>query len=276
MFLDFAKEFLVPGSFWFLTLAATFCTIALFGPPAWRSRGRAILAIVLAWYWVTSLPITADILRALSLSRVDHLRDASMTRSADVIVVLGNGTLAYHTSVGGIVVPLPQTASNILEGVEQHRQHPTIPIIASGGGASSGFPARAGPGWSGAGDVHSDSEASAIKEALTANGVPSDLISLEDQSTNTREQAADVSRLMKAKGMSVCWLVTAATHMPRAMTAFRAQGIQTIPEPAGPPTSGPLQPQGWLRYLPSSDARSDSRDAIYEVAASIYYWMGGR
>jgi uncharacterized SAM-binding protein YcdF (DUF218 family) len=254
VFVEFAKEFLVPGSTWFLTLAGTCCTLALFGSPTWRSRARIILVLVLGWYWVAALPVTADALRAVALSRANRLRDAeALGRTADAIVVLGNGSIAYRSLAGSVEMPLPQTASNILEALDQHRQRPAMPIIASGG-AERGVP-----------------EAHLIRDALIANGVPGDLVLMEDRSTNTREQAAGVSRLMKAKGMSACWLVTSPTHMPRAMSALHAEGIQTIPEPALP--LGSADVKGWLRYLPSSDARSDSRDAVYEMAASLYYWL---
>jgi uncharacterized SAM-binding protein YcdF (DUF218 family) len=253
VFVEFTKEFLVPGSTWFLTLAATFCTLALFGSPTWRSRARIILVLVLAWYWMAALPVTADALRSIALSRANRLRDAALDRAADAIVVLGNGSIAYHSPNGSVDMPLPQTASNILEALDQHRKRPAVPMIASGGA------------------IHSVPEAHLIRDALIANGVSGDLVFVEDESTNTREQAAGVSRLMKSKGMSVCWLVTSSTHMPRAMSAFRAEGIGTIPEPAAPP--GSAQATGWLRYLPSSDARSVSSDAIYEMAASSYYWF---
>jgi uncharacterized SAM-binding protein YcdF (DUF218 family) len=256
VFVEFSKEFLVPGSTWFLTLVATFCTLALFGSPAWRSRARIILVTVLAWYWVAALPVTADALRSIALSRINRLRDAALDGPADAIVVLGNGSVAYRSPSGSVDVPLPQTASNILEALDQHRKRPTVPMIASGG------PTGRVP------------EAHLIRDALIANGVSGDLVLVEDGSTNTREQAAGVSRLMKSKGMSVCWLVTSSTHMPRAMGAFRAEGIETIPEPAAPPCSA--EAPGWLRYLPSSDARFESRDAVYELAASLYYWTRAR
>jgi uncharacterized SAM-binding protein YcdF (DUF218 family) len=89
---------------------------------------------------------------------------------------------------------------------------------------------------------------------------------VEDQSRNTRENAADAARILKAAGIQTVWLVTSAVHMPRAMSEFSAAGLTVVPVPAGT-LRGP--PHGLMAWLPQPWAMESSHAALYEFLGRL-------
>ena len=59
LLVDFIKEFLIPGSAWFLVIAATVCAVLLSGSPRKRSIGLRLLIGLVTLYWVMSVPAVA-------------------------------------------------------------------------------------------------------------------------------------------------------------------------------------------------------------------------
>jgi uncharacterized SAM-binding protein YcdF (DUF218 family) len=263
-FVEFVKDFLVPGSSWFLILTASVCAGLLFGTPAMRKVGRGALVALVALYWAMSVPIVALVLqRTIGSGGLAHAD--SPVAGPLPIVVLGNGLDTFEAFGATVEVPLAQTAMNTLFALDRYRQFPTSILIASGGaepGAAAG-----------------SSEAAIIADALRRNGVPEDRILLEDRSTTTREQAVATARILAARGAARCILVTSPQQMGRAAEVFQRAGISVIPLPARAVLgrqSGAAH--WWLRLIPSSQARTVSRDVLYEVIASPYYrvrgWVG--
>ena len=56
---EFIKEFLIPGSTWFLLIAATATALLFFGADRKRRLARGILAGLVVFYWVISVPVVA-------------------------------------------------------------------------------------------------------------------------------------------------------------------------------------------------------------------------
>jgi uncharacterized SAM-binding protein YcdF (DUF218 family) len=74
------------------------------------------------------------------------------------------------------------------------------------------------------------SEASLMRDFLTASGVPASAIRLETGSTSTRENALGVGRMLAGEpGRKV--LLTSDYHMFRASRAFRKAGVEIAPRP---------------------------------------------
>ncbi|HSW48993.1 MAG TPA: YdcF family protein [Bryobacteraceae bacterium] len=127
--------------------------------------------------------------------------------SGDVLIVLGGSTLDYG-SVGG---------SSYWRGVYAalfYRQARYSQIVLSGGP----------PGDS--------SAAFALRQFLLAQGVPEQVIRLEDASTTTRENALFTAALLKdTPGRKL--LLTSDYHMYRAARAFERAGLEvaTLPFP---------------------------------------------
>jgi uncharacterized SAM-binding protein YcdF (DUF218 family) len=257
---EFVKNFVVPGSVWFLMLAGSACAALAYGTPRMRNAGRVLLTVVVVWYWTMSLPVVAlGLQRLQSGPRVESL-DGGPTPLP--VVVLGNGLGGYSAFGGTFEVPLGQTAMNTLFALSRYRRFPASIMIASGGTQ---------PGAEGG-----SSEAEVIADALRRNGVPADHILLETTSTTTREQALAVSRILEARGDTQCILVTSPQQMSRAADVFRAAGITAVPLPAGAVMWSPSEPSRWWSGLvPSSQARVVSRDVLYELIAWPYYRIRG-
>ena len=257
---EFVKNFVVPGSTWFLMFAGSICAGLSYGPNRMRKAGRALLAVLLILYWVMSLPVVA-----LALQRVQFGHRAENDGGGSVplpVVVLGNGLGGYSAFGGTFEVPLGQTAMNTLFALERFHRFPGSILIASGGSQ---------PGATGG-----SSEAAVIADALRRNGVPSDHIVLETTSTTTREQAVAVAEILRARGDTACILVTSPQQMSRAADVFRGVGITTVALPAGAVMWSPSESSHWWSWLvPSSQARVVSRDVLYELVAWPYYRMRG-
>jgi uncharacterized SAM-binding protein YcdF (DUF218 family) len=257
---EFVKNFVVPGSSWFLMFTGSICAALLFGTARMRKAGRALLVILLVAYWVMSMPVVA-----LGLQRVQSGHRAENDGGGPAplpVVVLGNGLGGYRAFGGTFEVPLGQTAMNTLFALNRFRRFPASIVIVSGGSQ----PAAAG----------GSSEAAVMAEALRRNGVPSDHILLEATSTTTREQAIAVTRLLQARGDTRCVLVTSPQQMSRASEVFRGVGITAVPLPAGAVMWSPAATSHWWSWLvPSSQARVVSRDVLYELVAWPYYRLRG-
>jgi uncharacterized SAM-binding protein YcdF (DUF218 family) len=70
-----------------------------------------------------------------------------------------------------------------------------------------------------------------MKRVLESEGVPSELIWIENHSRSTHENAMYGSRILREHGVSRVALVVEATRMPRAAAPFRKVGIIVVPAP---------------------------------------------
>jgi len=66
---------------------------------------------------------------------------------------------------------------------------------------------------------------------LEMMGVPREALWLESESRNTYENALYSARILRQKGIERILLVTSASHMPRSVKLFQAQGLEVIPLP---------------------------------------------
>ena len=259
---EFIKEFLIPGSAWFLIISATVCGLLLFGSDRKRAVGRAVLVSLVLVYWVMSLPAVAHGLQSARFGRGSHVPHA-LPPDPLPIVVLGNGLGGYSALGGRIDLPLGQTAMNTLFALERFRMQPASVLIASGGSHSEG----------------GSSEAAVIRDALIRNHVPPDHIFVEETSGTTREQAVASAKIVKQLGAPACIVVTTPQQMGRAIDLFEREGVKVLPLRAGSLlwTIGDAEPW-WHWLIPSTVARAVSRDVIYELMAWPYYrvrgWVG--
>lgn len=259
LLVDFIKEFLIPGSAWFLIIAATVCGLLLFGSARQRAIGRSLLLGLVVLYWVISIPAVA---RGLQIAEFGRLSDppADLPQEPIPIVVLGNGLGGYSALGGRIELPLGQTAMNTLFALDRFRRQPASMMIASGGAHSDG-------GYS---------EGALIRDALIRNHVPADHIIVEETSGTTREQVVASARIVRQLGAATCVVVTTPQQMIRAIDLFVREGIKGLPLPAGSlmwrlDDGSPK----WRWLIPSTTARAVSRDVIYELIAWPYYRLRG-
>jgi uncharacterized SAM-binding protein YcdF (DUF218 family) len=258
---EFIKEYLVPGSAWFLIIAGTVCAAMLFATARIRRIGRLTLVALMITYWIMSLPVVASTLQRLQRGAPVGSVSSAPDRPLP-IVLLGNGLGGFAALGGRIETPLGQTAMNTLFALERFRRYPTSLIIASGGvqpGVDGGAP-----------------EAAVMRDALLRNGVPPDRIVLESTSTTTREQGIATARILKQRDQPDCIVVTSPQQMQRAMDVFRQEGIRTYPLAAGSLLWTLDDNAPWWKWVvPSTVARAVTRDVVYELMAWPYYKARG-
>ncbi|MDF2627814.1 MAG: hypothetical protein K0R39_1645 [Symbiobacteriaceae bacterium] len=102
------------------------------------------------------------------------------------------------------------------------------------------------------------SEASVCAEYLTGQGVPAEVILLEERSTSTLENLANAREIMREKNLTYAFVVTHGFHTKRALLMAEDLSIDAA---AAPVTIRPINE----RYL-----------VFREVAAITYYRLGGR
>jgi uncharacterized SAM-binding protein YcdF (DUF218 family) len=98
-------------------------------------------------------------------------------------------------------------------------------------------------------------EADALADALFAAGVPKEAIVRERCSFSTVENALFTARILERRGARAVGIVTCAWHLPRALRAFRAQGVVCEGVPA------------------HVDGAGAGRRAYWEVREAIASWL---
>jgi len=255
--LDFVKERLHLSSPLALVLVLAIGVAWLWRRPA--SRGaRVYFTAVLFGFWLAATPIGAFALNyplSRGATRVMHARDA---KGADAVVVLGGGILTAE--VGGLVAGT-MNPDSLMRALEAARVAKTIGarvVIASGG-----IPRP---------DLQLKPESELLRDVLIKAGVAPDVIVEDSQSKTTREQAMFAAPLLRARNVQRFVLVTNAAHMRRSLAVFRAAGLDPVSS-AWPASSLEVAPAEVL--MPNSLSLWQSDNAIYEYAATIYYWLRG-
>ena len=101
-------------------------------------------------------------------------------------------------------------------------------------------------------------------------GVPANDIRLETSSRTTFEEARFVSPMVRSEAAEAVFLVTAASHMPRAIAIFKKFGLPLIPAPCGFSDSGKL---GLFGFLPTAATLQENRLLLWEYLGSLFYWF---
>ncbi len=100
-------------------------------------------------------------------------------------------------------------------------------------------------------------------------GVKRDDIIIENGATNTHEQAQLVKKIT---GGERFFLVTSASHMPRAMALFKKAGTSPVPVPADYMAK---VARGLYWYIPRADNVKKSETAFYEYLGLIKERLAG-
>lgn len=175
---------------------------------------------------------------------------------SDVIVVLG----------GGIGLPHPPRrypdlgpgADRLLEGFRLHRAGKADRILLTGGNV---FPQ---PGLQG--------EAFYARELLALWGVAPDAMVTETKSRNTLQNAEYSAAILERNGWEKVLLVTSATHMSRAVLAFRRAGVEVVPVPTDFTAVDASAPEVFS-WIPTIGAFWATTRAVHEYVGRAYYWL---
>jgi uncharacterized SAM-binding protein YcdF (DUF218 family) len=232
-----------------------------------RNRSRIAIAANLAALAVLCLKGNAAISRLLVRPLETRDIPSGPLPQADAIGVLGAVT-------GPALPPQPTVhlmdgADRLTYGTELYRTHKAPLVVLSGGGRP----------W----DKGLPPESDQMTEIMQMLGVPSSAILEESASRNSHENAAYTSRVLLAHHLHGILLVTSAMTMPRALAAFRHQGIDGIAAPTdftpglGEDSKGALSEleEDALELLPSPGSLDESSAVLHEYIGLILCQLAG-
>jgi uncharacterized SAM-binding protein YcdF (DUF218 family) len=261
MFLFLSK--LLPLFLYPLGLACVLMVVALV---MWWRRSRwvplplatALLVLLLASNsWVSN-----SLVQSLEWQ---HLPPKQLP-TADAIIILGGATKSAFPPRPA--VDLSERGDRVLYGAQLYREGKAPLVIASGGRID----------WRGGGP----SESADMAQILKTLGVPSSAILQDPTSLNTHQNAVNVQKIMKERGIRRVLLVTSAMHMPRSLRIFQRQGIEAIPAPTDflvsqqeleEPNSSPQAIM--LSLVPDTDRLDKTTQAIKEYIGMVVYRFRG-
>jgi uncharacterized SAM-binding protein YcdF (DUF218 family) len=220
-----------------------------------QRRGLLFLKVGLAALFLWSWPPFSWLI-SNSLEWPYRTTPGTPLQNAEAIVVLSGG---IYRATPSQPEPLPKRDTYVrcqhAAWIYHHQKQ--LPVIVSGGRAPGNvFLARI------------------MRQVLEANGVPSEAIETEEQSTSTYENALYTSPLLRRRGIHHIALVTEGYHMLRAELAFRKQGFGVEAAPCN------LRIEDFRfdvdEFLPGSGAIHDNEEALHEWVGMFWYRLRGR
>ncbi len=229
-----------------------------------------VLALLLSWRrpWVSRLLLflAVAVLGGLGSGAVAQRLIAPLERAypvppgdvtAQAAVVLAGTVDVSRSSLER--VEFYDRPERIIEGARLVKKGRARWLVISGG---SGDPFLPGA-----------SEAEFLASFARDFGVDPGVILLEKASRTTHENAVETARLLRERGLLKFFLVTSASHLPRAVGCFRKAGLDPIPFPvdyrATPLRTTPLS------YVPLAEALYLSTVALHEyVGYGLYRVLG--
>ncbi|MBN2555651.1 MAG: YdcF family protein [Anaerolineales bacterium] len=259
MFVEWIKDYFVPGSVTFLLLGMSVGVVLLFRGKRASKWGRVILAGLAISYWLLATPFCATILEAWLRDGFSPLENVSQL-DANAVLILGGGSVTQSIGEDEINTLSGTSAMRVLEALRLYEQMDEPLVIVSGG-----INERVG---------RMTPESYPMRSALISGGVPEDRILMESGSQNTYEQALYLAPLFEEYDVGTFILVTSESHMRRSLAVFQGHGFHPIPSAA--PQHGEGQVVSRWGLLPNEEALDASRNAVREIMAIIYYSLSGK
>lgn len=225
----------------------------------WFTRHQRLGRIVVTAGVLVLLVISLDNPTTWMLEPLEYRYSApadaerSAAPAPKAIVVLGGGYT--HDRRLPVTSELSTTTlARLVEGVRLYKQSAGSRFIVSGGS------------WYGF-----EAEAMRMARAAVILGVaPGDIVR-EDGSLDTEDQARLVAPIV---GSSEFFLVTSASHIPRAMALFRKKGLRPIPSAADYGVKGSLD-FTLFRLQPKAGNIGRAEDAAYEYLGLAWARLRG-
>jgi uncharacterized SAM-binding protein YcdF (DUF218 family) len=211
-----------------------------------QKAGRMLVSLGTLLLFLFSLePITHFFVGTLEYRYPPVLSAGSVGQEVRWIVVLDSG----HVSDPRL--PLPSqlegpTLASLVEGIRLYRQLPVATLVLSGGTVFNRTPS-----------------AEVMASVAHMLGVPPDDVIVDAESRETEETAKNTYALVNTEPF---FLVTSASHMPRAVAMFTQLGMHPLPAPAA-----------YLAKRSSvwrPDAFHPSAFNLIEVQRSFYEYIG--
>lgn len=225
--------------------------LGLVGFLLYRFRPRLGLALVGTAFGLLFLLSTPACSRTMlgTLETSPPLTRDRLQGDVEAIVVLGAEAYSGAEEYGGDTIG-PVTLERVRYAARLYRAT-GLPILTSGG-------------------IIRPSKI-AVAQAMAATleyefGVPVRWI--EPDSSNTFENARQSAAILERAGVHKIYLVTRASHMPRAKMSFEAMGLEVVPAPTA--FSEPVRYRIW-DFIPRASAMLESNEAFYEWLGRVWY-----
>ncbi len=229
--------------------------LAAIGLWLWHKRpviARTLLTLAFGLLWLLSTPFFAESM--LHVLEGTYAPVDTKKVSADAIVALGGGSYFQAPEYGADTVN--GLTLERLRYVAKLQRETGKPILVTGGTPQGNRVA----------------EAAQMKQVLEQEfHVPVQWA--EDASDNTLENAVLSRRILERAGVDRIYLVTHASHMPRAAQAFQQAGFRVVPAPTSYTTRYRLDP---LSFIPNVYALRDSRIFLHELVGMFWYQLKSR
>jgi uncharacterized SAM-binding protein YcdF (DUF218 family) len=213
--------------FWFFAspsnlalMVAMLGTVLLF-KRAIRYGRMIVVAGVSGLAFLAFTPIGPILIRSLE----DRFPPSTGPAPVDGIIVLLGGASVVRGQV--------EVGARGSAALQLAAEQPRAKLVLSGGDAGVLSPAE-------------QTEARAAASFFRAAGISGDRIIVEERSRNTRENALFVRELVSPRLGERWLLVTSGFHMPRAVGAFRAAGLDVEAYPVDFRTEG--RPSDYVRF----------------------------
>lgn len=256
---DIIKDIFIPGSVTFLLLGLIVGVIMLYMNSVWAKWGRRWLTLLTLAYLLLSIPLISNALVDTLAHGFSNVKGDSVLGESEAIVVLGGGGATYLAGNQHVTALSEASTLRALEAARLYNRMGSPWVIVSGGtNARSGL---------------IDPESEPMQKILVETGIPAEKIILESDSQNTQEQAVNIPPLLENLGIERFILVTSPTHMRRSVLVFQEVGLD--PFPAISTQQSESQVVAGQSMIPDGDALSQSKTAMREIMALIYYALRG-
>lgn len=180
---------------------------------------------------------------------------------ADAIVVLGGGTVTDSPNESGRAALTADSNARLTFAVRLAQRYSDLPIVVTGGRVFD--------------EPEVPPESTVAARLLREYGIAADRIIQERESRTTWENAAFTREIADLRYPIV---VTSAYHMPRALMAFRANGMEPVPAPCDYKLD--QRPLRAYMYLPSNHMLHNTgvwwRELIGRAWYRVLVWRAGR
>ena len=247
-----------PGCFIILSLYCAYKSRFIIDPSLRKTVRTLALIGAVGLYLLSIQPVLH--LLAGGLEKKYSPVQESHIKKTNVVIVLSAGTVE-GVQVSFSQFPAAPSASALLrlsEGIRLYRRitakERNCTIILTGG------------------RLYDKQYAASVvsREWLISMGIPASDIRLETSSRTTFEEARFVLPMVQSEAAEAVFLVTAASHMPRAVTIFNKFGLSVIPAPCGFSDSGKL---GFFGFLPTAATLQENRLLLWEYLGAVFYWF---
>jgi uncharacterized SAM-binding protein YcdF (DUF218 family) len=217
----------------------------------WARRTGTVIAVTgaLALYALSTPFVATRLLVAIEAGIASPDLTSETTRRPEAIVILSAG-FTHEAPIAGSVTVDAVNLQRLRHGVRLHRET-GLPILVSGGQTR-----------------HAPAKLGFLMQRTLRRDFGVEAKWLEGRSRTTYENAFFSAEILKPLGIGSVYVVSQAWHLPRAVAAFEAVGLDAVPAPAEFSRPSRLELGA---FLPSAGALQVGYYAVHELLGLVWY-----